>query len=180
MLKQTKNVFYLDKLAPVSDDLLAGGAAGIALMRLLIQCQDPNKRELLSEAFEGLPTDERSFLSYELALTGTPGETFNAAPQCAAGPAVLLYYLPAYVRFACLVDGSVAEASGMLRVVIEVLRVARLVWPRGESEAERARPAGFRAAHSSVSRASRASVVRSRRMAKAGAQEVPCSRVCCQ
>jgi len=125
-----------DLLGSAGAEAPLGGAGAVALMRLVIQCQDDQKQELLRAAYEMMPPGARDFLSFELALTGVARETFRLAPDCRAGPALLIYYLPAYVRFACA-HQKVEEASGALSVVAEVARIARTFWPREEGEAAR-------------------------------------------
>lgn len=110
------------------------GEEGIALMRLLIQCQDEKKQRLLQAGFARMPGDKRRALSYELALTGVAGEAFTTASHCCAGPAVLIYYMPAFVRNCCALK-SQEEAEFALAVLCEVLRATRELWPRDTSDA---------------------------------------------
>ena len=114
----------------------AKGTEAIALMRLLIQCQDHAKQRLLQGAFDLMPQEKRTLLANELSLTGVAGERFmTAAGQgSCAGPAMLIYYMPAYLRNCCA-HKRAEEASYALAVLAEVLRAARALWPLDESDA---------------------------------------------
>ena len=119
-------------------DSSSGGGEAIALMRLLVQCQDPAKQQLLRAAFERMPEHVRAPLSTELALSGVAGERYAAAPGCVGGPAMLVYYMPAYLRHTCALAHAherPEEADAALAVLGELLRAARVLWPLETTDA---------------------------------------------
>jgi hypothetical protein len=104
---------------------------GIALMRLALQAQTPDKQSAILQAYRALPGEDASVLRDEMARTGLSGQLFKAAPafKQSSGPAILVYYSPAFVR--SLAPHHALEA---LRVLAEVYRRARQMWPLGRSD----------------------------------------------
>mmetsp|Transcript_2036 Transcript_2036/g.6165 ORF Transcript_2036/g.6165 Transcript_2036/m.6165 type:complete len:219 (-) Transcript_2036:165-821(-) len=81
--------------------------------------------KLLFSAWEGLPNDDRRVLGEELARTGCEGQKFVCdAMKDFRGPAFLVYYGPAFLQKAGLLD-----PLGALRILAEILRKARTMWP---------------------------------------------------
>uniref|UniRef100_A0A7S4BGT0 Uncharacterized protein n=2 Tax=Chrysotila carterae TaxID=13221 RepID=A0A7S4BGT0_CHRCT len=112
---------------------LPSGPAAIALMRLVVQVQDPAAIEAVVSAFTSLPSSLRDALSRELACTGVAGECYKRCPAVTAGPAFLVYYSPAFLRHCCACNLNEAQAA--LWTLAEVYRAARVLWPaRNEPE----------------------------------------------
>ena len=110
--------------APSGDD-------GVALMRLALQAQTADKQLAILSAFRSLPEEDSKVLREEMARTGIDGQIFTRGPPFSAssGPAILVYYSPAFVR--TLAPGHALEA---LRVLAEVYRRARQMWPIAMTE----------------------------------------------
>ena len=105
--------------APTSED-------GVALMRLVLQAQTPDKQNAVMGAFEQLPADDRDVLRNEMARTGIHGQSFHRAPAFGSslGPSFLVYYSPAFLRTL-----APANANEALVLLAEVYRRARKLWP---------------------------------------------------
>ena len=100
---------------------------GVALMRLVLQAQTPEKQQAVMRAYRALPRDDLAVLREEMARTGIANQTFVAAPASkggVSGPAFLVYYSPAFLR--TLAPANALEA---LRLLAEVYRRARSLWP---------------------------------------------------
>lgn len=101
----------------------------IALMRLVVQAQTYDRQVAVRQAFERLPADDRHTLGTEMARTGAHGQhyarctTEQGASPC-EGPAILVYYSPAFVRILTPDHGEAA-----LRLLAEVYRCSRKLWP---------------------------------------------------
>lgn len=105
----------------------------IALLRLVVQAQTPKAQRLLVDAFGALQgTEQRRTLALEMALTGCSGQQFERSPQ-RGGPALLIYYSPAFLRQSCLCTETAKLALGMLA---ETYRAARALFPLGEGADE--------------------------------------------
>jgi len=99
------------------------GYGAIAKMRLIIMAQGNSK--LILDAFKRLPEGDRRILSEELARTGCEGQRYATDTLLdTRGPAFLVYYGPAFLQKAGMLD-----PSGAMQVLAELLRVARTVWP---------------------------------------------------
>ena len=97
----------------------------IALMRLVIQVQEPDKQKAVVEAFWNLPSDDMGVLAEEMSRTGLPGQEYKLAPlQRRGGPSFLIYYSPAFLR-----QLTPQHAKDGLRLLAEVYRRARSLWP---------------------------------------------------
>ena len=109
------------KLGPVPSDV-----DGIALMRLALQAQTPDKQQAVLEAFGKLSDTDRETLRTEMARTGIYGQTFQRGPDFGQhmGPAFLVYYSPAFVRTL-----SPSQAEEALKLLAEIYRRARKLWP---------------------------------------------------
>jgi len=105
------------KLGPVPAD-----TAAIAKMRLVIMSQTDG-REVL-RALSQLDRDDLDVLSDELSLTGVHDQTFSKVPSTQRGPAFLLYYAPAMMQKA-----GAADPLNTLRILAELFRRARQLWP---------------------------------------------------
>ena len=105
--------------APTDED-------GVALMRLALQAQTPDKQSAILQAYRALPKEDVAVLRDEMARTGLSGQTFTAGPKWkeSKGPAFLVYYSPAFVR-----NFAPQHALESLRVLAEVYRRARQMWP---------------------------------------------------
>ena len=104
------------------------GDTAIALMRLVLQAQTSDKQHAIVDAFANLPEDDRRVLGDEMARTGADGQDYLRSPGVsqAYGPAILVYYSPAFVR--SLTPSTAFEA---LRLLAEVYRRSRWLWPLG-------------------------------------------------
>mmetsp|Transcript_58618 Transcript_58618/g.96766 ORF Transcript_58618/g.96766 Transcript_58618/m.96766 type:complete len:993 (-) Transcript_58618:255-3233(-) len=102
------------------------GKDAIALMRLSLQAQTPERQAALFQAWGELSHIDRSTLSNEMARTGIEGQVFEHGPafKQVEGPSFLVYYSPALIRN--LVPAAALEA---LRVLAEIYRRARDLWP---------------------------------------------------
>lgn len=109
------------------------GAHAVALMRLLVQAQERPKQQMLRAAFDGMEGSARECLSFEMALTGVGGEAYRLAPGTVGGPALLVYYSPAYLRNCCAKE-SADEACAALHTLAEVFRAARVLWPFADGD----------------------------------------------
>ena len=108
------------------------GKHAIALMRLIAQVQDLPLRQRLLGAWPKLDPDDAEILSFEMALTGCPGQNYEAHPHKQGGPAFLIYYSPAFMRTAVRQD-----ALEGLRMLADIYRQVRAMWPFSESAANR-------------------------------------------
>ena len=105
--------------APQGDD-------AIALMRLVVQAQMSDKQAALVAAFSQLMPEDRRVLCDEMARTGCVGQSYRLSqPRKAGGPAILVYYSPAFVR-----SLSPHTAADALRLLAEIYRRARVLWGR--------------------------------------------------
>ena len=131
--------------APQGDD-------AIALMRLVVQAQMSDKQAALVAAFNQLMPEDRRVLCDEMARTGCVGQSYRLSqPRKAGGPAILVYYSPAFVR-----SLSPHTAADALRLLAEIYRRARVLWPLrlpkpppSDSENEEHAPAAAAAAAAS-------------------------------
>lgn len=104
------------------------GPAAIAKMRLLCMAQ-LNAAPIL-EAFDRLSADDAELLSAEMAMTACEGQTYSPdlIPQgsrlMASGPALLIYYGPAFLQRLGS-DNPVLR----LRLLAQIYRVSRRLWP---------------------------------------------------
>ena len=81
--------------------------------------------ETCAEVLAVLTDEDRGVLSVEMALTAIADQSFQAAPTLSGGPAFLVYYSPAFLRTA-----AAGDAVGAMRILSEVYRQARAMWPR--------------------------------------------------
>jgi len=126
------------------------GHTAAALMRLMLQAQEPSMQRAVHDAFHALDGEARQRLVEEMAHTGVPDEAYSwEGCRAQGGPAFLLYYSPAYIRHCCALQeappaaalqpsGSALwheaphmldEIRGALNVLSEVYRAARVLWP---------------------------------------------------
>ncbi|CAJ1366545.1 unnamed protein product [Effrenium voratum] len=107
------------------------GAGAIAKLRLVLMAQG-DSFEVMRQ-FKQLPKSDATILSKELAITGCQGQHFLCDDSRESrGPAILVYYAPALMQKAGRKD-----PLGALRILAEVLRKARVLWPLNEREAEK-------------------------------------------
>eukprot|EP00429_Kryptoperidinium_foliaceum_P013459 CAMPEP_0176042820 /NCGR_PEP_ID=MMETSP0120_2-20121206/21248_1 /TAXON_ID=160619 /ORGANISM="Kryptoperidinium foliaceum, Strain CCMP 1326" /LENGTH=1104 /DNA_ID=CAMNT_0017376229 /DNA_START=55 /DNA_END=3367 /DNA_ORIENTATION=- len=95
----------------------------IACMRLAVMAQSDDS---VVEIFRGLPVRDRNCLAQEMAYTGCVDQRFCTSLGWGAGPAFLIYYGPALLQM------NVESPRGLraaLRVLAEVMRNARQIWP---------------------------------------------------
>ena len=109
--------------APMDED-------GVAIMRLALQAQTPDKQAAVLQAWRALPREDAQVLRDEMARTGIQNQMFEAGPRfkSVSGPAFLVYYSPAFIRTL-----SPTNAYEALRVLAEVYRRARGLWPLGKT-----------------------------------------------
>lgn len=104
---------------------------GIALMRLVLQAQTPEKQLAIVDAWRQLVADDREVLMCEMARTGIHNQFFERAPpfDTSLGPSFLVYYSPAFLR-------KLAPAEGLSALVMlaEIYRRARKLWPLRPTE----------------------------------------------
>lgn len=103
------------------------GPGAIAKMRIALMAQG-NSEQILSQ-FDQLPQEDKVALSEEMAITGCRGQQYvvdslEGGPAHGKGPAILVYYGPALLQKL----GSRFPRLA-LRVLAEVYRVARELWP---------------------------------------------------
>ena len=106
------------------------GVESIALMRLVVQAQNELEQRIVHAAFHELPEPDRALLAAEMALTGIADTPYAATPGARGGPAFLVYYSPHFVRAEAKDNEVVA-----LRMLAEVYRAARCLWPRSDDAA---------------------------------------------
>jgi len=112
---------------------LPSGKHAIALLRLILQVQHLPLQQCTITAFDQLARDDQEVLSTEMALTGCIGngskpQAYRCDPRLQqGGPVFLVYYSPAFLRIAARSDIS----SG-LRMMAEIYRQARSLWPFSE------------------------------------------------
>lgn len=95
----------------------------LSVSRLVIMAQGNSKTIL--DAFNKLHETDRRTLCEELARTGCEGQRYSTdSLHDVRGPAFLVYYAPAFLQKAGLLD-----PQGAMRVLAEILRVARTMWP---------------------------------------------------
>lgn len=110
---------------------LPTGSEAIAKMRIVCMAQANAVRCL--RAFQELGDDDRAVLSAEMSRTGCSGQSFVEGPGASLpseGPALLVYYGPAYLQ-----GLGTDRAAGRLCVLAEVYRRARALWPPRPDEA---------------------------------------------
>eukprot|EP00440_Ansanella_granifera_P066560 gb/GFBE01072188.1/.p1 GENE.gb/GFBE01072188.1/~~gb/GFBE01072188.1/.p1 ORF type:complete len:957 (+),score=177.15 gb/GFBE01072188.1/:1-2871(+) len=110
------------------------GPSAIAAMRLLCMAQANGQRVV--EAFEtDVPPEDKEVLSLEMARTGCAGQSYSSdlvPPELLkrpAGPAFLIYYGPAFLQ--AIGSDSIGQR---LRMLAEVYRCARELWPESPSQ----------------------------------------------
>ena len=103
-----------------------GDEDGIALMRLVLQAQTPDKQLAVATAYRMLPREDLLVLREEMSRTGIQGQSFERAPsfKASSGPTFLVYYSPAFLR-----NMAPTQALEALRMLAEVYRRARRLWP---------------------------------------------------
>ena len=124
------------------------GPFSIASMRLILHAQEPRLQRQVADALDHLPTADCETLGLEMALTGVEGAAHAATPNAIGGPAFLVYYGPAFIRraageqmalmaaekgnkaVAAAADISHGATRIALRMLAEVYRAARQLWPR--------------------------------------------------
>ena len=102
------------------------GEDAIAVLRLVLQAQTPEKQDAILEAWRELSFADRSMLTDEMARSGIEGQIFDRGPafKQVFGPAFLVYYSPAFVRNLAMTAPLIC-----LRVLAEIYRQARELWP---------------------------------------------------
>jgi len=101
------------------------GKGAIARMRLVTMAQGDSAAVL--RAFDALPPQDREVLSDELGAVDIWNQTWSREESEHKGPAILVYYAPALMQKAGKEDPLRA-----LRVLAEVFRQARVLWPLSE------------------------------------------------
>jgi len=105
--------------------------SAVACMRLAVMAQGDLR---VVDAFQDLDAAERDCLATELARTGCRGQRYACIDRdlrCEGGPALLVYYGPALLQKHC--EGSEEDFRSALRVLSQVLRIARELWPLEEA-----------------------------------------------
>jgi len=135
----------IPKLGPLPE-----GPQSIAIMRLVVQAQAEEKQRSIIGAFSALGPEDRQVLCEEMAQSGIPGQMFErtnvpipsrisdmdgtelkTSPRISdepikakGGPAILVYYSPAFLRTL-----TPDEALPALSLLAEIYRRARQLWP---------------------------------------------------
>jgi len=105
------------------------GPGSVARMRLVVMAQGNSPKVLA--AYAALSAEDRDVLDQELARTGRVEQRYaRDTLPASSGPALLVYYAPALMQKNCASD-----PDGALRVLAEVLRQGRNLWPLDESAA---------------------------------------------
>jgi len=111
--------------APLEPSNPPAGDTAIALMRLVIQAQTVDKQASVVEAFRRMHDDDRRILSEEMARTGAAEQEYGRSKvKKKGGPAILVYYSPAFMR-----SLTPRDADEALRLLAEVYRRSRTLWP---------------------------------------------------
>jgi hypothetical protein len=102
------------------------GEGAIALLRLSLQAQTPEKQGAVIAAFDALPSRDRATLASEMARTGISEQQYHRGPSFSQvqGPAFLIYYSPAFLR-----NWAPVHAKEALMILAEVYRRSRELWP---------------------------------------------------
>ena len=108
------------------EKLVPRGEDSVAIMRLSLQAQTPDKQAAIVDAWSHLSFTDRTMLTDEMSRSGIEGQVFDRGPRFKEvfGPTLLVYYSPAFVRTL-----APANALDSLRVLAEVYRRARELWP---------------------------------------------------
>mmetsp|Transcript_61505 Transcript_61505/g.144061 ORF Transcript_61505/g.144061 Transcript_61505/m.144061 type:complete len:1178 (+) Transcript_61505:48-3581(+) len=112
---------------------LPSGPDALAAMRLLCMAQ-ANGRTVVEAFNQELPREDKEVLSMEMGRTGCAGQGFSPTLVPAeilvrpAGPAFLIYYGPAFLQ-ALGSDPAVLR----LRILTEIYRCARELWPESQT-----------------------------------------------
>lgn len=107
------------------------GRTAIASMRLALQAQaEPVQRGVLA-ALPAMQQHQRDILIRELQRTGVLGQVYSSGmdEECTAGPAILLYYGPAFLQ-----QCGASEPRLALAILSEVYRAARGLFPIARRE----------------------------------------------
>ena len=106
--------------------LVPRGEDAVALMRLSLQAQTPDKQAAVLAAWSLLSFADRSMLSDEMARSGIENQIFDRGPgfKQVFGPTFLVYYSPAFLR-----NMAPSKSLEALRILAEVYRRARELWP---------------------------------------------------
>eukprot|EP00913_Durusdinium_trenchii_P002639 g2444.t1 len=130
---------------PTSLGVRPSGTGAVAQMRLVLMAQGDSV-EILRQ-FKQLPKSDANILTKdgtfrgrsgphafgELAITGCPGQSYSCDDSREVrGPAILVYYAPALMQKA-----GRKNPYGALRILAEVFRQARALWPLSDSDAEK-------------------------------------------
>jgi len=99
----------------------------------VMQAQNGDAQLETMSAFDWLPQEKRSTIINEMSLTGCEGQQYEGVNLPPTGPAFLVYYWPAVLRY-CAQERS---AGAALCFLAEVFRAARLLWPACLSDSGR-------------------------------------------
>lgn len=100
------------------------------MIRLVVMAQGSSEKVLA--AFHNLNEDDKQVLSVELARTARIGQSFQLDAEVPeGGPTFLIYYAPALMQ-----KNSSSNAEGALKVLAEIFRQARNMWPLQEERAD--------------------------------------------
>jgi len=106
---------------PFEPSEVPSGDTAIALMRLVVQAQTVDKQTAIVDAFERMNDDDRRMLSEEMARTGAADQEYvRSKVRKQGGPAILVYYSPAFIR-----SLTPRDADEALRLLAEVYRRSR-------------------------------------------------------
>eukprot|EP00928_Gymnodinium_smaydae_P032460 TRINITY_DN23502_c0_g2_i1.p1 TRINITY_DN23502_c0_g2~~TRINITY_DN23502_c0_g2_i1.p1 ORF type:complete len:1241 (-),score=183.64 TRINITY_DN23502_c0_g2_i1:149-3871(-) len=107
-------------------------SGSVARMRLVLSAQGDSARIL--QEFSNLPAAMQLQLASEMALTGISNQTFtrDAAAKGGVGPAILVYYAPALLQKA-----GKNDPFSTLRILAEIYRCARVLWPLSSKDADK-------------------------------------------
>ncbi|CAK9074275.1 Mitogen-activated protein kinase kinase kinase 3 [Durusdinium trenchii] len=116
---------------PTSLGVRPSGTGAVAQMRLVLMAQGDSV-EILRQ-FKQLPKSDANILTKDGTFRGCPGQSYSCDDSREVrGPAILVYYAPALMQKA-----GRKNPYGALRILAEVFRQARALWPLSDSDAEK-------------------------------------------
>jgi hypothetical protein len=103
------------------------GKGSIAKMRLVIMAQGDSKAVV--NAFDRLPIEDQEVLSTEMSNVDLWNQSWTRETSDVRGPSILVYYAPALMQKA-----GKQDPYGALRLLADVFRQARSLWPLNETQ----------------------------------------------
>uniref|UniRef100_A0A7S2LSF5 Uncharacterized protein n=1 Tax=Zooxanthella nutricula TaxID=1333877 RepID=A0A7S2LSF5_9DINO len=101
---------------------LPTGKGSIAMMRVMLMAQGATPQVMAAWGQQN-PEDFNT-IAEEMALTGLKDQVYEQEPMPAQGPAILVYYCPAFVQRA-----GQSHPDSTLQILAQVFRKTREIWP---------------------------------------------------